>query len=110
DLNVADVAPPALAEAVKNHAVDLISVGDPWVTRLLDTDLVGVWQPAQAIAPHLQFGVLLYGRNMLEGDPEIGVRFMTAYLRGVRQYNAGKTERNIEIMTKYTNLEPDLLR
>ncbi len=110
DLNVADVAPPALAEAVKNYAVDLISVGDPWVTRLLDTDLVGVWQPAQAIAPHLQFGVLLYGRNMLEGDPEIGVRFMTAYLRGVRQYNAGKTERNIEIMTKYTNLEPDLLR
>jgi NitT/TauT family transport system substrate-binding protein len=110
DLNVADVAPPALAEAVKNHAVDLISVGDPWVTRLLDTGLVAVWRPAQEIAPRLQFGVLLYGKNMLAGDPEIGVRFMTAYLRGVRQYNAGKTEHNIEIMAKHTNLDPALLR
>lgn len=110
DFNIADVPPPALAEAVKNHAVDLISVGDPWVTRLLDTGEMAVWQPAQEIAPHLQFGLLLYGKNLLAGDPEIGTRFLTAYLKGVRQYNLGKTKRNIAIMAQHTNLEPELLR
>lgn len=110
DVNLQDIAPPALAEAAQNQAVDLISVGEPWVTRLLDTGAVTIWQPAQALAPHLQFGVILFGKKLIEGDPAIGVRFMTAYLQAVRQYNEGQTDRNVEIMAKYTKLDADLLR
>lgn len=110
DVNLQDIAPPALAEAAQNQAVDLISVGEPWVTRLLDTGTVTVWQPAQALAPHLQFGIILFGKNLIEGDPAVGARFMTAYLQAVRQYNQGQTDRNVEIMAKYTKLDTDLLR
>jgi len=34
---------------------------------------------------------------------------MVAYLQGVRQYNQGKTERNLVIMGNYTKLDRDLL-
>ena len=35
---------------------------------------------------------------------------MVGYLRGVRQYNLGKTPRNVEIISKETAVDPDLLR
>jgi NitT/TauT family transport system substrate-binding protein len=34
---------------------------------------------------------------------------MVAYLKAVRQYNQGKTERNLEILAKHTRLDRDLL-
>jgi hypothetical protein len=34
---------------------------------------------------------------------------MVAYLQGVRRYNRGKTERNLEILEKHTGLDRDLL-
>lgn len=105
-----DIAPPALADAVTNKAVDLISIGDPWITRLLDTGLVSIWKPYQDIVPNMQFGVVLFGKNLLNGNPDLGNRFMTAYLKGIRQYNLGKTDRNLEIMSKYTKLDTELLK
>ena len=35
---------------------------------------------------------------------------MVAYLKAVRQYNQGKTERNLEIMSKHTGLDKELLK
>ena len=35
---------------------------------------------------------------------------MVAYLQGVRQYNLGKTERNMVILSNYTHLDRDLLQ
>ena len=32
---------------------------------------------------------------------------MIAYLKGVRQYNQGKTDRNVEILAKYTEMKPE---
>ena len=34
---------------------------------------------------------------------------MVAYLQGVKQYNEGKTDRNLEIMGNYTHLDRELL-
>jgi NitT/TauT family transport system substrate-binding protein len=46
----------------------------------------------------------------LKKNPEAGRRFMVAYLKGVRQYNQGKTERNLEIMSKHTRLDKSILQ
>ena len=53
---------------------------------------------------------LYYGPAFLDKNPDLGEKFMVAYLRGVRQYNEGKTERNLEILKKYTKLDQDLLK
>jgi NitT/TauT family transport system substrate-binding protein len=110
DIYAQDVAPPALADAVQNNAVDLISVGDPWIIRLIETGQVSVWQPYQEIVPDMQFGFVLFGPSLYRDNPEAGVRFLAAYLKGVKQYNEGKTTRNLEIMAKYTKLDTETLK
>ena len=35
---------------------------------------------------------------------------MVAYLKTMRQYNQGKTERNLEIIAKHTDLDKDILK
>jgi NitT/TauT family transport system substrate-binding protein len=52
---------------------------------------------------------LYYGPAILDKNPELGRNFMVAYLQGVKQYNEGKTERNLAIMENYTHLSRELL-
>jgi NitT/TauT family transport system substrate-binding protein len=52
---------------------------------------------------------LYFGPAILDKNPELGNRFMVAYLQGVKQYNEGKTERNLEILQNYTHLDQNLL-
>jgi NitT/TauT family transport system substrate-binding protein len=105
DVNMDDIPPPALTEALQNDAVDIVSVGDPWITRLVDTGEAVVWKPYQELVPNMQFGFILYGRNLRLDNPDAGARFMAALLDGVEQYNEGKTPRNLEIMSEYTQLD-----
>ena len=55
---------------------------------------------------NFQFSINMYGPNLMKKNPEIGKRYMIAYLKGVRQYNQGKTPRNVEITAKYTEMDP----
>jgi NitT/TauT family transport system substrate-binding protein len=110
DFQVESVSPPALADSMQNGALDLVSIGEPWVTRLLDTQKAVVWQKYQDIVPNMQFGIVVYGKNLLVNHTDLGKRFMTAYLKGVRQYNLGKTDRNVEILATNTKLDPELLK
>jgi len=61
------------------------------------------------VLPPRQIAVVFYGPTLLERHPEIGVRFMVAYLKAVRQYNQGKTERNLAILENWTGLDRSLL-
>jgi NitT/TauT family transport system substrate-binding protein len=110
DFDLEDIPAPALLDAVQNNAIDLISQGEPWVTRLLDTGKVAVWRGYEKIVPDMQVGIIVYGPNLLTADPDAGLRFMKAYLKAVRQYNQGKTDRNLEILAEHTNLPTELLQ
>jgi NitT/TauT family transport system substrate-binding protein len=90
--------------------VDIISVGDPWITRLTGSGAVSVWKPYQEIVPDMQFGFLAFGPTLFRDNPDVGARFLAAYLKGIKAYNEGKTERNIEIMAKYTQLDAETLQ
>lgn len=99
----------ATLEAMSTGAVDATSTAEPVTTRLLDEGHAVLWD-ARDHTPGLPYGFILYGPTLLERDREAGIRFMTAYLRGVRQYGAGKTERNIEVLARSLGEEPALLR
>ena len=49
-----------------------------------------------------------FGPNGNPGD--LGKRFMVAFLKGVAQCNEGKTDRNLEILEKYLDLDKEFLR
>lgn len=101
--------PPMRAESLKSGAIDIVHASEPWITRILKDGHAVLWKSAKDVVPNFQYAVILYGPTLLGKNREPGQKFMVAYLKGVREYNKGKTARNIEIISKHTGLTPDLL-
>lgn len=80
--------------------IDFAVASGTSLSRLLASETVEVLKPGQEILPEGQLAVVLFGPRLLDDDPETGVRFIAAYLRGVRQYQEGKTERNLELLLR----------
>lgn len=83
---------------------------EPTLSSMLSKGLMKVVVPMEEIAPGHQFGLLAFGKRLLVDDPDLGVRFMRAYLKGVRRYSEGKTDRNVAIVSKYTHFPPDVVK
>jgi NitT/TauT family transport system substrate-binding protein len=108
DVDTIDVEFPMLIPAFKNGAIDAGLVAEPFITLALNSGSAVILVPAEEFEPENPFP-LFYGPAFLDKDPELGRRFMIAYLQGVKQYNEGKTERNLAILGNYTHLDRDLL-
>ena len=111
-LTQADVKPTSVAdsaariEGLKNGSIDISMLSEPWITRAnAEAGAVAQW-PLSSIAPGLSGAMIAFGPNLLEKNPEAGVRFMAAYLKAIQKFNEGKTDRNVEIIAGYTKLEP----
>ena len=109
DMKILAIPSAARLEALEKGAVDIVSVTEPWLTRILSSGRSALCTADYEVIPGFQFGYIAFGPTLLDKQPEVGRRFMTAYLRGIRQHNRGRTRRNIEILVKYTRLEPPLL-
>lgn len=110
DFSLVTLRTTLLYEAFRTGAVDLALQGEPWVTRLTREGVVGIWTPPYETPAALQYAVIVYGPSLLGENRMVGERFMAAYLKGVRQYNQGKTERNVALAQKFTGLDAPLLR
>lgn len=109
NIEIVTVPDAVLPEAFEKGTIDLAAISEPWVTRVLQTGHAALWMPAQQVIPDFQFAFVLYGPSLLDENPDAGRRFMVAYLKAVRQHNRGKTERNLEILAKYTGLDREFL-
>lgn len=104
-----NVPPPAQMGALAKRRVDFMVTTEPWLTRIIRAGHGVLWRPVQDVIPDFDYSFVRYGPSILDKNPEAGRRFMVAYLKGVHQYNQGKTARNLEIMAKHTRLDKDLL-
>jgi len=95
-------------EALRSGQVDIVYAVEPWVTRMLADDDIGLLLPAEPFTPGLASSMIVYGARLVT-NPDIGNRFAIAYLKGVRQYLQGKTPRNVELVAEYTKLDPELV-
>jgi len=110
DITVSDIPPSAYQDAIANGTVDAILTTEPRLSQVLSggkavlvansADYLGVWQTSAVV----------FGKNLLVENRDVGIRFLRAYLRGVEQYLQGKTDRNVEIMLEYTGESEDILR
>jgi NitT/TauT family transport system substrate-binding protein len=96
--------------ALGSGAIDIVSLSEPWVTDTRNAGYGDSWQTFESILPNGQYGLVFYGPNLLTKDPDAGKRFMVAYLKGVRDYQEGKTNSNIAIISKYTGETPKELQ
>jgi NitT/TauT family transport system substrate-binding protein len=110
DLELTFMPQPAELEAMAQGAIDLSMAGEPWTTRHVQTGNAILWISYNELVPGEQHATVVYGPSLLETNPDAGRRFMVAYLRGVRQYNQGKTERNLEIMAEFSGLDKEILK
>jgi NitT/TauT family transport system substrate-binding protein len=109
DVDLVNMDYPSGVVAFKNGAIDAGVLTEPYITQALNTNSAVVLIPAQDYYPDFPY-LLYYGPALLDKNPELGKKFMVAYLQGVKQYNTGKTERNLAILQNYTSLDQDLLR
>jgi len=108
DVEILDMTNAASVVAFENGAIDANLLMEPYITQALNRGNTVVLLPGQDFIPNFP-APLFYGPVFLDKDPDLGRRFMVAYLEGVKQYNLGKTERNLEILQKYTQIDPALL-
>jgi NitT/TauT family transport system substrate-binding protein len=100
---------PEVIEAFAQKQIDVAANSEPWITRFSEAGNVQILTPAEELLPDSTGAVMMYGPGLLGENEDVGVRFMVAYLKGVEQYNEGKTERNLEIIRKFTELDMELL-
>jgi NitT/TauT family transport system substrate-binding protein len=110
DVDIVNIPFAARPEALEKGSVDLATSSEPWTTRMRQAGQAVIWMSFQQVIPDFQQAVIMYGPTLLVKNPDAGRRFMVAYLKAVRQYNEGKTSRNIEILAKNTGLDDELLR
>jgi NitT/TauT family transport system substrate-binding protein len=108
DVGLEDMPRSAIIVAFENRAVDAAFLMEPYLTQALKSNNSVMFLSGYDLTPNFS-SPLMYGPAFTDTNPELGRRFMVAYLEGVRQYNQGKTERNLQILSKYTQLDRDAL-
>ena len=109
DIEIVTIPTASKFEALRSGAIDVASTAEPIMTRM---ETEGFAVRLTGYAEHVngyQSSSIVYGPNLLENDRDLGRRFMVAYLKGVKQFREGKTDRNLEIISKHTNLDIELL-
>lgn len=113
-LTTADVVAipmPQGAPAWSRDEIDAVRlVGEPNLSILRSEGATSVVATADEVSPRHQSAFVVYGKRLLQDDPDLGRRFMRAYVRGVRQLNEGKTDRNVEILSRHMKLPADIIR
>lgn len=94
--------------AMASGAIDAVAGTEPSLTLLGRSGRL--WLSAQDAVPGFQWGVIGLGERLLVREPELGVRFLRAYLRGVARLRDGKTRRNVAIIAEATGIPADLVQ
>jgi NitT/TauT family transport system substrate-binding protein len=82
ELNFGEHAP-----ALASGSVDAALSVEPFVTRLVDERYATLYQRSDQINPGHQVSEVFYAAPWVSEQPEVGRRFMVAYLKAVRFYN-----------------------
>ena len=109
DVTLSFLPPQARPEAVLNGAAAMMFTGEPWTTRARQDENFVEFARLTDYEAITQYGTMLFGPGMLENEA-LAQRFSLAALQSQRQLNEGATERNIEIVSLATELEPEFLQ
>ena len=97
---------PDLLVALGNKSIDAAMIIEPFITLGVSKDLIDPWKDPFDYDPDAQTALLVFGTSMTK-NPDVGNRFMTAYIQSLRDYNdaffKNKNKAEIvEILCKYS--------
>lgn len=96
--------PTASTDALRNGRLDIASDVEPGLSGLKSVGTY--WFGGEEIAPHFQWGMLMFGPRLLGPDREIGERVVAAYRRGVSRFLEGKTPENLAALAPIFGMTP----
>ncbi len=109
DVEVVDIPTSSYVDAFRNKAVDAVVPTELHLSRLMADGNAVILVRSEDVVGYYQTSLLAFGKNLLKDDPDLGVRFLAAYLKGVEKYNEGKTEENLKVLSEATDIDIDML-
>jgi NitT/TauT family transport system substrate-binding protein len=113
---VTELGFPDQVTALGGRAIDAAVTTEPFVTRIVDGGLGTLYQRNDVLFPSYQIAEVIYGARFAQEQPEVGRRFMIAYLRAVRFYNdafvkgdAAARQAAIATLTRHTTVRDPAL-
>jgi len=108
---------PEQLAAMKNGVLDAGILPEPPSTLITDAGIGVRFMNTDQFYPFGQVTMVFYGEEFLRHKPELALRFMRAYLRGIRAYNDGlksgkvrpSADDIIETISKYFKMPPALV-
>lgn len=104
---------PDMLVSLSNKSIDAAMVIEPFVTLGMSKDILDPWKDPVEYDPDAQTALLVFGTSMTQ-NPELANRFMTAYIKSLRDYNdaffknQNKSE-IIDILCKYSVIKEPAL-
>ncbi|MEG6584644.1 ABC transporter substrate-binding protein [Dendrosporobacter sp. 1207_IL3150] len=104
---------PDMLVSLANKSIDAAMVIEPFVTQGISKGILDPWKDPSEYDPDAQTALLVFGTSMTK-NPELANRFMTAYIKSLRDYNdaffknKGKAE-IIDILCKYSVIKDPAL-
>jgi NitT/TauT family transport system substrate-binding protein len=103
DVELVDIPATTKLDALARGLIDVTTASEPWVTRLVASGHGTIWHPISDVLPEHQSTYVMFGSRLLDERPDLGRRFLAAYLRAVAAYlDEGKSERHLEIVARAT--------
>jgi NitT/TauT family transport system substrate-binding protein len=112
DVEVVTLPFPDMPAALANKAIDAAVALEPTATQAMEQGSAVVLIPGDKIVDTPQNGVVYFGKRLLDpANREAAVRFLVAYLQGVRDlYGDGwRDEANADIISRHTKVPPPII-
>jgi NitT/TauT family transport system substrate-binding protein len=102
DIKTTNLTPLTEIDAYANKTIAIGITAEPDLTRVLNAGTTTILAKAEDVVGLFESGFIAFGKTLRVDHPDVGARFMAAYLKGVRQYNEGKTDRNLQVLSEAT--------
>lgn len=104
---------PDMLVSLANKSIDAAMIIEPFITQGINKFLLSPWKDPVDYDPHAQTALLVFGTSLTENQ-DIAERFMTAYIKSVRDYNDAffKNQNKaamIDILCKYSVIKDPAL-
>ena len=109
DVKIIKMPMPNIIAALENEALDVAILDGTYSEKAEALGLAVRLVSFVDVIPGFQKGFAIFGPSLLSKNPDLGEKFMVAYLKGDRAFSQGKTGRNVAILEKYTGLDEETL-
>jgi NitT/TauT family transport system substrate-binding protein len=94
DEDAVTVSMPDTAAAMANGSVDAVFTFEPFLSSLVNSGTAVLLRSGNEVFPGHHVSVVMYAPSFADEQTDLARRWMVAYLKGVRDYNAAFVERS----------------